>query len=341
MWSIRMSRIALTTTLALPLGIAPALASPVPASTGVVAHSYSISGVYAAGVSSGGYMATQLHVAYSGTVRGAAVFAGGPYYCARGSLTTATLACTNDLYDDALPTLEQTASTYSAQGRIDPIGNLAGDPVYVYHGTNDSTVKASVSADLAEFYRHFGADVVENDAEPAGHSWVSPRGPNPCTSSYTPYLNRCGTDPEGALLRHLLGAANAPNTGTLTGSVQSVNQNAFAPNGNAAAIDMDATGYAYVPASCAGGASCRLLVALHGCLQGHGSVGNQFVDNSYLNQYADTNALVVLYPQAIADWSRNPQSCWDWWGYLGTTYAQRAAPQLSTIIAIAHSLGAP
>ena len=334
MWSIRISHLVLATTLALPLGLAHPAAAPA-----VAPSSYSISGVYVAGVSSGGYLATQLHVAYSGTVRGAAIFAAGPYYCAQGSLNQATLACTNDLADDQLPTLEQVAVNYSNQGRIDPIGNLSGDPAYVYHGTNDSTVKASVSADLIEFYRHFGVTVTANTTEPAGHSWVSPLGPNPCTSSFSPYLNRCGTDPEGGLLRALLGSASAPNTGTLTGQVLAISQNSYAPNGNAAAIDMDATGYAYVPGSCASGASCRLVVALHGCQQGHAVIGNQFINDAYLNQYADTNQLVVLYPQAIADFFRNPQGCWDWWGYLGANYAQRGAPQMATIMAMVHALG--
>jgi len=303
------------------------------------ASAYSISATYVAGVSSGGYLATQLHVAYSGSFRGAAVFAGGPYYCARGSLTQAQMACMNDFYDNQLATLQQTASTWSSQGRIDPIGNLTGDRVYVYHGTNDATVKASVSADLEAFYRYFGATVLANNAEPAGHSWVSPRGPNPCNSSYTPYLNRCGTDPEGALLRHLLGSANAPNTGTLTGTVIAVDQARYAPGGNPTAISMDRTGYAYVPQSCAGGASCRLVVALHGCLQGYSRIGRQFIDNSYLNQYADTNALVILYPQAVANYSGNPNGCWDWWGYTGTNYAQRGAPQMATIVAMVRALG--
>lgn len=107
----------------------------------------------------------------------------------------------------------------------------------------------------------------------------------------------------------------------------------------AAAISMDRTGFRYVPQPCAGGASCRLVVAPHGCLQGYSKIGRQFVDNSYLNQYADTNALVVLYPQAVSNFSGNPNGCWDWWGYTGASYAKRGAPQLATIIAMVHALG--
>jgi hypothetical protein len=273
-------------------------------------------------------------------VRGAAIFAGGAYYCARGSLITAMLACMNDFQDDQVPALAQTARTWSSQGTIDPIGNLADDPAYVYHGTNDSTVKASVTAGLTQFYRHFGVNVLERTTDAAGHAWVSPRGPNPCTSSYTPYVNNCGGNPQAALLAHLLGAVNAPNTGARTGSVVDVDQATRAPSGNARAISMDVTGYAYVPTSCADGAKCRLVIALHGCKQGHATVGKALIDNAYLNEYADTNQLVILYPQAIVTSGSNPNGCWDWWGYLGADYAKRGAPQMATIMAMATALGA-
>src|SRR5205823_12068015 len=50
-------------------------------------------GVTASGVSSGGFMAVQLHVAHSATVAGVGVIAGGPYYCAQGSMFTALYNC--------------------------------------------------------------------------------------------------------------------------------------------------------------------------------------------------------------------------------------------------------
>src|SRR4051794_11448397 len=45
------------------------------------------------GLSSGGYMAVQFGIAYSATVRGAGVVAGGPYYCAQGDQNKATSIC--------------------------------------------------------------------------------------------------------------------------------------------------------------------------------------------------------------------------------------------------------
>ena len=49
-----------------------------------------ICGVYVTGASSGGYMATQLQVAYSDTFQGAGIFTAGPYYCGTGNLAVFT-----------------------------------------------------------------------------------------------------------------------------------------------------------------------------------------------------------------------------------------------------------
>ena len=105
---------------------------------------------------------------------------------------------------------------------------------------------------------------------------------------------------------------------------------------------MASTGYVYVPASCASGSRCRLLVALHGCLQSSSNIQLTFVNDANLNQYADTNSLVVLYPQAAPTNLSNPNACWDWWGYLGssdTNYARHGGAQLETIMRIIHALG--
>src|SRR5678815_1624927 len=45
------------------------------------------------GLSSGAYMAVQMHVAHSARIKGAAALAGGPYYCAQGSLWSAYYNC--------------------------------------------------------------------------------------------------------------------------------------------------------------------------------------------------------------------------------------------------------
>ena len=82
------------------------------------------------------------------------------------------------------------------------------------------------------------------------------------------------------------------------------------------------------------------MVALHGCLQDQSLVGQQFVTSSGLNEWADTNDILVLYPQTISDFS-NPESCWDWWGYTGASYALQSAPQMQAIVAMIDQLESP
>ncbi|MFB7861182.1 poly(3-hydroxybutyrate) depolymerase [Streptomyces sp. NPDC056069] len=320
---------------------APASSAAAPAPVPGTLTPYNIGAVYTAGVSSGGYMATQLHVAYSGTVSGSAAFASGPYDCARASLPTALNACMNTTQDLQLAQLEQLTRDRSAQGLVDPVSNLTGDPVYVFSGTNDSTVKQPVASALSDYYAHFGARVLYNRSTPAGHAWISPLGPNACGVTQTPFLNDCGFDAERELLGHLLGSVAAPAT-TPSGSLIRFDQNAYAPGGSAAALSMGDEGFAYVPASCAGGAACSLMVALHGCKQGYAyqGFGTRFVEDGYLNEYADTNAMVVLYPQAAPTGTlENPNGCWNWWGYLGdAAYARHGGKQIEAVMGMVRAL---
>ena len=58
-------------------------------------HRYNIdiTSTTVSGLSSGAFMAQQFHFAESDIVSGAAIIAGGPYYCARGRLVFATDKC--------------------------------------------------------------------------------------------------------------------------------------------------------------------------------------------------------------------------------------------------------
>ena len=82
---------------------------------------------------------------------------------------------------------------------------------------------------------------------------------------------------------------------------------------------MDSTGFIYVPEQCRSTEACKLLVALHGCVQGKYKIGYSFIKNSGFNQVADANNIIVIYPQAKSN-LLNPNGCWDWWGYTDTNF---------------------
>ena len=109
------------------------------------------------------------HIDYSGTFDGAGIIAAGPYDCGQGNVIE---FATCDI-GASLATLEQQAVTWSSQGLIDPISDLAGKPVYVYHGALDPVVNDMVSAAGVDFYQHFGASVEYHSTDPAGNGWPS------------------------------------------------------------------------------------------------------------------------------------------------------------------------
>lgn len=310
--------------------------------------------IFVAGISSGGYMAVQMHIAHSGLFKGVAVYAAGPNYCARNSLAVALTTCLKNVPPVDAAALAAVTRSWSQLGLIDPVSNLQGQPVYLWSGLLDITVVQPVSDALQTYYGALGADVFQYDnGFYAAHGWESPYGPLACNTAATPYVIACyrgqqerngptaaspayGTvyDSEQVWLTRWLGRLNPKNQGPLRGKVVSFDQNRFAPGGNAAAISMDGTGYAFVPADCAAGRPCRLILALHGCQQSHSSVGMAFVNAAGINEWADTNRIVVLYPQTVASGptGSNPQGCWNWWGYLGDPdYALKSGPQIQTL----------
>ncbi|MFF2847927.1 PHB depolymerase family esterase [Streptomyces sp. NPDC058001] len=320
-----------------PVTTAVTPATPVPGTL----EPHRVNAAYTAGISSGGYMATQLHVAYSGTFSGSGVFASGPYNCAQRDLNKALNACMETVQDLQLDRLEQTTRDWSAQGLIDPVAQLSGDRVYAFSGANDMTVKRPVVDALSTYYGRFGSQVRYDRTTAAGHAWVSPLGTNSCTVTQNPWINNCGLDAPGDLLGHLIGSVAAPS-GTPGGSLIQFDQNPYTPGGSAKSISMDDKGFVYVPSSCANGATCKLVVALHGCKQGYSyqGFGTRFIDQAHLNEYADTNNLIVLYPQAVPTATLdNPNGCWNWWGYLGDAdYARHGGKQIETIMAMVRAV---
>jgi poly(3-hydroxybutyrate) depolymerase len=127
---------------------------------------------------------------------------------------------------------------------------------------------------------------------------------------------------------------------------------------------MAGKGYVFVPPQCLDGeTSCKLHVAFHGCRQGYGFTGIEpdgqpvkkalygarktevekqlrgwtyFVENAGYNEWADTNGIVVLYPQAttrtLAEMQHiNPEGCWDFWAYTDQKFNTKDGPQVAGV----------
>lgn len=295
--------------------------SPVlPAAVSLGAYNADIHQTSVSGISSGGYMAVQLHVAFSSIMTGVGVFAGGPYHCAGGGLTPALTSCTQGSPAVDVSSLISITDRRAAAGDLDATAALAGQKVWLFSGTRDATVRPAVMDALLKYYQHYvpAANIAYKNDLNAAHAHITDSYGNACTTSSSPYINNCGYDGPGALLAHIYagGGALVPrNTGTLSGQLIQFDQAEFLPS--PAGKSMDSTGWVYVPDACKKGEPCKVHIALHGCEQSQGKIGDAYYAHAGYNQWADTNHLIVLYPQAVVSnlSPSNPKACWDWWGY--------------------------
>lgn len=302
-----------------------------------------------AGISSGAFMANQLHVAHSADVMGAAMIAGGLYGCAvqdveqDGVLALASQAvgpCMKVpfMLDDTAD-YKKRIDQIAAKGWIDPPSNLARAKVYLFTGSSDSVVDPETVAKARALYGALGvpdASVVFEDesgpAAKAGHSWVSKNFGRPCEANAPPYIDDCHYDQAGAELKAIYGQDLKPPSDAASGRIVAFDQNEFVSGKATAANGLSDTGYLYVPKACEPGqaqAPCRLQVVLHGCKQSAEELGDVFYTRIGVNEWADANNILVLYPQAHATsanelpanlWAdaliyTNPEGCWNWWGY--------------------------
>lgn len=293
------------------------------------------------GLSSGAFMAVQMHVAHAAIVRGAAVFAGGPYLCAGGDVSAALGACMAPKDVASAPDADLAVARLRAlasAGFVDATSALADARVFLFGGEADVTVAPVVMDRTRAFYEalvprdHVRAEL---HVPRTGHVLPTLASGDPCDAPGETYLGRCGRDGAGEALAHLYGPLAAPSPRP-AGRLARFTQSRYAVFGSGLARE----GFVYVPRSCAGGASCRVHVAFHGCKQyADGPVGDRFVRQSGYLRWADTNRIVVLFPQTSPS-AVNPKGCWDWWGYTGPTYATKLGLQVSAVRAMLDDLAA-
>lgn len=290
--------------------------------------------VSVSGLSSGAFMAEQYQVAYSASVMGAGIVAGGPYYCAMGNvLNTEICMGQYPLLPPNANLFWMLAGQFADDNLIDPVSNLANRRIYVFSGTNDTVVAQVAVNATTTFFQLAGVpaqNLVYVNTIPSGHALITPNVGNDCPTNATPYVSHCTTasgayDQPGAILQHIYGSLQAPAT-PVASSLLTFNQGEFA----APSTSMAADAFVYVPASCQGG-GCRLHVAFHGCKQSPQDVGNDFYWKSSYNSWAEANNIIILYPQVIASAPLNMDGCWDWYGYSGYHYADRSGPQMLAV----------
>ncbi|MEJ8835777.1 extracellular catalytic domain type 2 short-chain-length polyhydroxyalkanoate depolymerase [Ramlibacter sp. AN1133] len=300
------------------------------------------------GLSSGAFMASQLGWAHSSLFRGVGLFAGGPYPCAALSNYTACMYNAT-ISSTQLAGMQNSINTYSGNGGIDPKAGVAAQQVFMFVGTSDTTVGPNPMNAVQAQYGNNGVPAANLQyVQRAATAHVFPTdfdatGNNACSSTASPYISNCGYDGAKAVLSRFYGTLNPRNDAPAAGNYIEFDQRAFTTNPG-----MAASGWVYVPANCAGGAQCRVHVALHGCQQSYGQIGDKFIRNTGYTRWADTNSIIVLFPQTQVDNTvrqtaasgllSNPNACWDWTGWYGSNFAQKSGAQVSALKAMVDRL---
>ncbi|MBS0174642.1 MAG: hypothetical protein JSR64_11455 [Nitrospira sp.] len=318
------------------------------------------------GVSAGGFMAVQFQVAHSSIIKGAGVVAGGPYNCSKGDVFRAvsqcsctgepTVSCKVTPTSANAPGLAAEAKAMAAKGLIDPVSEVASDRILTVSGAKDTLVPPLIADQLTAFYAALGVPASSLSAvrlPDAAHTMPTQDYGIACSKETEPYIGNCAYDSAGQILSWIYGAMKPPGS-TPAGKFIQFDQGAYIPLGGSGTFNwstgLDSTGWVYVPDSCAKGEECRVHVALHGCKQGQSYLplkappggglynGTLFVKHTGYDRWADNNKLVILYPQAVSIPFRNPNGCWDWWGYTGDDYATKNGVQIRTLRAMIDAL---
>lgn len=342
------------TTAKAAKAVKPAASQDAPALPGYQAD---LSQTTVSGLSSGGFMAAQFAVAYSATVAGAGIIAGGPYFCSGMPgrfpyipyLTNALTTCMNPGESQVAPPvaseLLRAANDFARANLIDDTANLKRQRVYLFSGMKDRTVTRPVVEQVNQFYLLAGTPTAQIrfvDNVGAGHAILTDSSADkPCAVTESPFINDCDYTQARDILQHLYPDLQ-PSSTTLTGKVIAFNQRNFIQE---AYSSMNNTGYAYVPKAC-DSESCRVHVVFHGCLQTTQAIGNRFYTSTGYNQVADANKIIVLYPQAEPSpvYPYNPKGCWDFWGYTSVNpidpdFYRKSGTQMQAVKGMLDRLG--
>ena len=213
---------------------------------------------------------------------------------------------------------------------------------------NDAVINSKVGEAAYRFYRHYLPDqgnLFYQNTIGAGYSQVTVDYGLACADNKEDFIDKCNYDQAGIVLQHINGALDPKNDVELSGKLLPFDQRAFTFPESPGSYSMAETGYVYVPASCAARRPCRIHVVLHGCKQNFDTIGDRYSRHAGYNEWANTNQLVILYPQTVVgdpllDFGTplNPFGCWDWWGYTNFNYAVKAGRQITAIKAMLDRL---
>ncbi|KAI3389917.1 hypothetical protein SNEBB_004971 [Seison nebaliae] len=297
--------------------------------------------VTVSGISSGGAMAIQMLVAYSKHVKGLGLISAPPFYCAQLSVTKALKDCMTDPSNIDIEYLRKRTKDFEGVGYIDKLNNLENARLFFAHGVNDHVIEHNVTVKAEKFFHPFLNDAHKQIKTKydllSNHGFVTKTFGGKCEDLQRNFMNKCDYDFGYEMMNHLYNhSILQPNryqdNGFIKENMEKVSIMEFFYFSTPYTYSMDSTAYMYIPSNCKNKkAKCRFHISFHGCEQGHEYVKDDFIYYNGLNEVAELNNIVILYPQISKNAFTNPYGCWDWWGYTGMWYPHQRGFQMTAL----------
>jgi len=303
------------------------------------------------GISSGADFTVQFHIAFSDVLMGAGVFAGEPYHCA---VTRFEDDPPKIPYDHCktypkwvnVSLLADYAIEEEKLGNISPLKNLLDDLIYLYLGTKDPIYLPGSVAITGDFYKIFLKSETQVHLEntiPSLHCIPTVDYGTPCgTSGDPPGIEKCNYDGAGVCLSHIY--QNTPLKPPKTASDGNLFEFDQTPYFGSIFPGLADIGWIYIPPSCQPHSNpnpCLLHIFFHGCGMDFSYPGFNFtyIKHAGFNPWAESNNIVVLYPQMGGYKNGTHQQlggCWDSYGDTGEDYCLKTGVQMATVRRMIH-----
>lgn len=187
---------------------------------------------------------------------------------------------------------------YERTSLIDRTTNLKDDRIYIFSGKDDSVVNPIVVNALQTYYQHYTQpfNIVADYSLPAEHCFPTLDYGEECATLSLPYIGKCQFDGAKAAFKTLFESLK-PSTSALTKNLYKFDQKPFWVDSLSSLAEF---GYIYIPTDCqSGSTACRLHISLHGCEQTQDLIGNDYATKTGLNDWAETNQIIVVYPYVV------------------------------------------
>ena len=276
-------------------------------------------------------MANQMSIAYSKTISGSASIAGGIYWCAQGNSQRAQGECMNTTGNIKPEVQMAQAEKLAASGDIDPLENLAKQQLYIFASPKDTIIKPPSSDKLYEFSVKYipAAQIKYEKSLESAHGFPTLTYGSSCTLGFVPWILKCNFDGAGEIFKSMYTNLNP------RGAMDAINLISFSQSEfGLVTTPLFANGWIYVPKTCQDGQTCKLHVALHGCQMNPDFIQDQFAKSAGYNEWAESNNIIVLYPQSAKLGQVNPYACWDWFGFTGANYVTKSGVQMKVLKAM-------